>query len=139
MSTKSIVFPDPEGAMSMILQGTDGTTSAPMRGCFVCHTACFATWIWRGLFDAIMGRAFTLLSNCLVALRKSAAPESITELLHLIHLPCALICSVCSPRNLIAERPSQSLLGGMRGDPLMLYTGIEKQTLVETKKKRKEN
>jgi len=40
-------------------------------------------------------------------------------------------------RNLIAERPSQSLLGGMRGDPLMLYTGIEKQTLVETKKREK--
>jgi hypothetical protein len=40
-------------------------------------------------------------------------------------------------RNLIAERPSQSLLGGMRGDPLMLHTGIEKQTLVETKKREK--
>ena len=51
-----------------------------------------------------MGRAFTLLSNCLVALRKSATPESVPELLHLIHLPYALICSVCSPRNLIAER-----------------------------------
>ena len=103
MSTKSIVFPDPEGAERTILQGTDGTTSAPMRGCFVCHTACFATWIWSGLFDATMGRAFTLLSNCLVALRKSATPESVPELLHLVHLPYVLICSVCSPRDLITE------------------------------------
>ena len=68
MSTSITVLPEFEGADKIILHGTDGTTSAPIFGCFVVHWSCRVNWIFRGLLlDETMAIAFTGVADTLIA------------------------------------------------------------------------
>ena len=101
MSTSRTVFPELLGADKMILHGTDGTTSAPIRGCFVSHRSCFATWIWSGLpLDETMALTFTMLSNSLIGLHKRVgSPHPMHQLLRGVRHRFALLHDLLPGRS----------------------------------------